>query len=164
MAKSKKAPRSRSILLPWLFGLFAIAGVFAAFIAAYIKLVIEPNLPSLDALTDYTPKIPLRVFTADNVLIGEFGQEHREYVPLKQIPAILKTALLVTEDEGFYAHGGIAFTGVLRAIAANLVGGGMAQGASTITMQVARNFFLSREKTYTRKLYEVMLAYKIEAA
>ena len=164
MATSKKAPRSRSILLPWLFGLLAITGVFAAFVAAYIKLVIEPNLPSLDALTDYTPKIPLRVFTADNVLIGEFGQEHREYVPLKQIPAILKTALLVTEDEGFYTHGGIAFTGVLRAVAANLAGGGMAQGASTITMQVARNFFLSREKTYTRKLYEVMLAYKIEEA
>ncbi|HJV54035.1 MAG TPA: penicillin-binding protein 1A [Noviherbaspirillum sp.] len=147
-----------------MFGLLVIAGVFAAFIAAYIKLVIEPNLPALDALTDYTPKIPLRVYTADNVLIGEFGQEHREYVPLKRIPSILKTALLVTEDEGFYSHGGIAFTGVLRAVVANLAGGGMAQGASTITMQVARNFFLSREKTYTRKLYEVMLAYRIEEA
>ncbi|MGE5649243.1 MAG: penicillin-binding protein 1A [Bacillota bacterium] len=170
MTKSKKAPpkkappRSRGILWPLLFGLLAIAGVFAAFAVAYIKLVIEPNLPSLDTLTDYTPKIPLRVFTADNVLIGEFGQEHREYVPIRQIPPILKTALLVTEDEGFYAHGGIAITGVLRAAVANLAGGGMGQGASTITMQVALNFFLSREKTYTRKLYEVMLAYKIEEA
>nr|WP_232429559.1 penicillin-binding protein 1A [Noviherbaspirillum autotrophicum] len=152
------------MLWPFLFGLLAIAGVLAAFVVAYIKLVIEPNLPSLDTLTDYTPKIPLRVYTADNVLIGEFGQEHREYVPIKQIPPILKTALLVTEDEGFYSHGGIAFTGVLRAMVANLAGGGMGQGASTITMQVARNFFLSREKTYTRKLYEVMLAYKIEEA
>lgn len=170
MAKSKKAPpnkapaRSRNILLPWIFGLIAIVGVFAAFVFAYVKLVIEPNLPSLDTLTDYTPKIPLRIFTADNVLIGEFGQEHREFVPIKQIPPILKTALLVTEDEGFYSHGGIAITGVLRAVAANLIGGGMAQGASTITMQVARNFFLSREKTYTRKVYEIMLAYKIEQA
>ena len=135
--------------------------MFAAGAAAYIFLVAIPNLPSLTALTDYQPKIPLRVYTADNVLIGEFGPEHRDFVPIAKIPAVMKNALLATEDDRFYSHGGIDFVGILRAALADLHGG-LSQGGSTITMQVARNFFLTREKTISRKINEILLSYKIE--
>jgi penicillin-binding protein 1A len=119
------------------------------------------DLPSLDALVDYKPKIPLRVYTSDNVLIGEFGQERRDFVPIKDIPLIQKQALLAIEDSRFYEHGGVDFKGVARAVVADLTGG-LKQGASTITMQVARDFFLTKEKLFSRKFTEVMLAYKIE--
>ena len=121
------------------------------------------DLPELDALVDYRPKIPLRVYTSDNVLIGEFGQERRDFVPIKDIPLIQKQALLAIEDSRFYTHGGVDFKGVARAVLADLTGG-LKQGASTITMQVARDFFLTREKLFSRKITEVMLAYKIERA
>ncbi len=119
------------------------------------------DLPSLDALVDYRPKIPLRVYTADGVQIGEFGQERREFTAIKDIPLIQKQALLAIEDSRFYEHGGVDFKGVARAVIADLTGG-LKQGASTITMQVARDFFLTKEKVFSRKLTEVMLAYKIE--
>lgn len=121
------------------------------------------DLPSLDALMDYRPKIPLRVYTSDNVLIGEFGQERRDFVAIKDIPLIQRQALLAIEDARFYEHGGVDFKGVARAVMADLTGG-LKQGASTITMQVARDFFLTKEKLFSRKLTEVMLAYKIEKA
>ena len=121
------------------------------------------DLPELDALTDYRPKIPLRVYTSDNVLIGEFGQERRDFVPIKDIPLIQRQALLAIEDSRFYTHGGVDFRGVARAVIADL-SGSLKQGASTITMQVARDFYLTREKLFSRKLTEVMLAYKIERA
>ncbi len=121
------------------------------------------DLPELDALVDYKPKTPLRVYTSDNVLIGEFGQERRDFVAIKDIPLIQKQALLAIEDARFYEHGGVDFKGVARAVLADLTGG-LKQGASTITMQVARDFFLTREKLFSRKLTEVMLAYKIERA
>jgi penicillin-binding protein 1A len=121
------------------------------------------DLPSLEALTDYRPKIPLRVYSSEGVLIGEFGQERREFVAIKDIPPIQKQALLAIEDSRFYQHGGVDFKGVARAVIADL-SGGLKQGASTITMQVARDFYLTREKLFSRKLTEVMLAYKIEAA
>ncbi|MBS1144238.1 MAG: penicillin-binding protein [Proteobacteria bacterium] len=131
---------------------------------ALIVLVLTyPNLPSLEVLTDYRPKIPLRVYTADGFLIGEFGEERRAVVAIADVPAVMKHAILAAEDDRFYQHGGIDYTGVLRAIGANLVGGGKRQGASTITQQVARNFFLTGEKTYTRKLYEALLSFKIES-
>jgi penicillin-binding protein 1A len=120
------------------------------------------DLPSLDSLTDYRPKIPLRVYTSDNVLIGEYGQERRDFVAIKDIPLVQKQALLAIEDSRFYEHGGVDYKGVVRAVLADLTGG-MKQGASTITMQVARDFYLSKEKLFSRKLTEVMLAYKIEA-
>ena len=119
------------------------------------------DLPNLDALVDYRPKIPLRVYTSDGVLIGEFGQERRDFVAIKDIPLIQKQALLAIEDSRFYEHGGVDFKGVARAIIADMTGG-MKQGASTITMQVARDFYLTKEKVLSRKLTEVMLAYKIE--
>lgn len=121
-----------------------------------------PRLPSLEVLTDYRPKIPLRVFSADGYLIGEFGEERRNVLRIGELPTIMKEAILAAEDERFYQHPGIDLQGVLRAAISNFVSGGKRQGASTITMQVARNFFLSSEKTLTRKLYEALLSFKIE--
>ncbi|CAJ94509.1 Membrane carboxypeptidase/penicillin-binding protein [Cupriavidus necator H16] len=146
----------------WAVGLVVAGAVVIALLLGYALLVAAPNLPSLDTITDYRPKIPLRIYTADNVLIGEFGEERRNFVPIAEIPDVMKKAVLAIEDDRFYEHGGVDFVGVLRAGLANLRGG-LSQGASTITMQVARNFFLSSEKTYTRKIYEMLLAYKIEA-
>jgi penicillin-binding protein 1A len=145
-------------------GLVATVAVVCTLLVGYALIVMAPQLPSLDALTDYRPKVPLRVYTADHVLIGEFGEERRSLVRFNDIPDIMKKAVLAIEDYRFYEHGGVDFIGILRAGTADLLHGGASQGASTITMQVARNFFLSSEKTYTRKLYEMMLAYKIERA
>ncbi len=146
------------------FPVLALAGlgVMGLAIAGFVLLVAYPNVPSVEALTDYQPKIPLRVYTADGVLIGEFGEERRSVVRVDEVPALMKQAILAAEDERFYQHTGVDYQGVLRAAYSNLVTGGKTQGASTITMQVARNFFLSREKTLTRKLYEALLAFKIE--
>jgi len=130
--------------------------------AGIVLILTYPNLPSLELLTDYRPKIPLRVYTADGHLIGEFGEERRAVVRIQDVPEIMKQAILAAEDERFYQHGGVDTLGVLRAAYFNLLGGGKRQGASTITQQVARNFFLSAEKTYTRKLYEALLSFKIE--
>ncbi|WP_027793759.1 penicillin-binding protein 1A [Paraburkholderia acidipaludis] len=146
------------------FGLIATLIVVGALIVGYGLVVMEPQLPSLDALTNYQPKVPLRIYTADHVLIGEFGEERRQLVRFQDIPDVQKKAVLAIEDYRFYEHGGVDFIGILRAGFADLMHGGASQGASTITMQVARNFFLSSEKTYTRKIYEMLLAYKIERA
>ena len=147
-----------------LYPLILVVGLFAIgiAIAAIVLVLTYPNLPSLEALTDYRPKVPLRVFTADGHLIGEFGEERRNVVRIEDVPAAMKQAILAAEDERFYQHGGIDTLGMARAAIMNLTSGGKKQGASTITQQVARNFFLSSEKTYTRKLYEVLLSFKIE--
>src|SRR5205807_859231 len=142
--------------------LLAGLGTAAVLLLALVIVLAYPNLPELGALTAYQPKIPLRVYSAEGVLIGEFGEERRAVVSIAEVPPQLKAAILAAEDERFYQHAGIDYIGVLRAAYANLVAGGRRQGASTITMQVARNFFLSSEKTLTRKLYEAMLAFKIE--
>ena len=146
------------------FPLMLLAGLAgaAACLARLVVALAYPNLPSLEVLTDYQPKIPLRVYTEEGALIGEFGEERRSLVAIKEVPEALKHAILAAEDERFYQHAGIDYLGVARAAYANLVHGGRRQGASTITMQVARNFFLSSEKTLTRKLYEALLAFKIE--
>src|SRR3954463_9931484 len=144
--------------------LAVLAGVVVAgiLLLCLVVALAFPNLPSLQSLTEYKPKVPLRVYTAEGVLIGEFGEERRAVVSIEEVPPQLKAAILAAEDERFYQHAGIDYVGVMRAAYANLVAGGRRQGASTITMQVARNFFLSSEKTLTRKLYEAMLAFKIE--
>ena len=134
-----------------------------AIIAIVIALA-YPNLPSLEVLTDYRPKIPLRVYTADGHLIGEFGEERRAVVSINEVPEIMKQAILAAEDDRFYQHIGIDYTGIIRAASSNILSGGKKQGASTITQQVARNFFLTTEKTYTRKLYEALLSLKIESS
>ena len=151
-------------LLVFPFALLAGLAALGAAVGAFVLLLLYPNLPSIDALTDYQPKIPLRIYSADGVLIGEFGEERRAVVKIAEVPALMKQAILAAEDERFYQHAGVDTLGVLRAAYSNLVGGGKRQGASTITMQVARNFFLSSEKTITRKAYEAMLAFKIEAS
>lgn len=157
-------PNSRLALRLLLYPIVVIAGLAAIGTAlALIVLVLTyPNLPSLEVLTDYRPKIPLRIYTADGQLIGEFGEERRAVVSIQEVPAVMKQAILAAEDERFFQHGGIDYQGVLRAAIANLTSGGKKQGASTITQQVARNFFLSSEKTYSRKLYEALLSFKIE--
>lgn len=127
-----------------------------------VFILLYPNLPSLEVLTDYRPKIPLRIYSAEGNLIGEFGEERRSVVKIGDVPVLMKQAILAAEDDRFYQHPGIDTAGVVRAAFVNLFGGGKKQGASTITQQVARNFFLSSEKTYTRKLYEILLSFKIE--
>ena len=161
-------PRIGVTTLKWLrflaFPLVLLGGVViaGACLAGLVVALAYPNLPSLDVLTDYQPKIPLRVYTAEGALIGEFGEERRLLITIKDVPVQVKQAILAAEDERFYQHTGIDYLGVARAAYANLTQGGRRQGASTITMQVARNFFLSSEKTLTRKLYEALLAFKIE--
>ena len=125
-------------------------------------VLIYPDLPSLEALTDYRPKVPLRVYSEDGFLIGEFGEERRAVVKIDEVPTQMKQAILAAEDERFYQHGGVDTVGMLRAALSNAVAGGAKEGASTITMQVARNFFLSREKTFKRKISEILLSHKIE--
>lgn len=125
--------------------------------------VTYPTLPSLESLTDYHPKIPLRIYTQEDALLGEYGEERRALVKIENVPLLMKQAILAAEDDRFYEHGGVDYVGVIRAALSNLTGGSK-QGASTITMQVARNFFLSREQTLTRKFNEVLLAFKIEGA
>ena len=151
---------SRWIIYPVAI-IIGIAAMAAAMVAVVLTLA-YPNLPSLEILTDYRPKIPLRVFTADGHLIGEFGEERRAIVRFDEVPAAMKQAILAAEDERFYQHGGVDALGIVRAALSNILGGGKRQGASTITQQVAKNFFLSSEKTYSRKLYEALLAFKIE--
>jgi penicillin-binding protein 1A len=152
-------------MLRWI--LLSIGTILGAILATFallgiVLILAYPRLPSIDVLTEYQPKIPLRIYTADGYLIGEFGEERRQFVRIQNIPEVMKQAILAAEDERFYQHPGIDTMGILRAAYANFIGGGKRQGASTITMQLARNFFLSSEKTLTRKLYEALLAFKIE--
>ena len=148
----------------WLYSLLLVfaAALAGLMLVGYAVAVAYPKLPSLEALTDYQPKIPLRVFSAEGDLIGEFGEERRALVKISDVPRPMRDAILAAEDERFYEHGGIDYTGVARAALSNFLQGGARQGASTITMQVARNFFLTSEKTFTRKFNEALLAFKIE--
>ncbi|AMO99468.1 penicillin-binding, 1A family protein [Collimonas arenae] len=154
---------TRALLLS-IGGLVLAGAVIGGLLVTYALVVMMPQLPDLDAITDYRPKVPLRIYTADHVLIGEFGEERRSLVKLDDIPADMKNAVLAIEDARFYQHGGVDVIGILRAVLTDVMHGGATQGASTITMQVARNVFLSSEKTYSRKIYEMLLAYKIETA
>lgn len=139
-----------------------VAGVAAVLILVAISMALAyPNLPDISDLEDYHPKLPLRVYSAEGDLIGEFGEEHRTLTPIAEIPLVMKNAILAVEDARFFQHGGIDYVGMLRAALAN-VGRSKSQGASTITMQVARNVYLSSEKTFTRKIYEVLLTLKLE--
>ncbi len=148
-----------------LFPLGVIAGLalLGGAVITFTVILAYDNVPSIEALTDYRPKVPLRVYTADGALIGEFGEERRTLVRLKDVPAVLKQAILAAEDTRFYHHTGVDFVGVARAALSNFTSGRPRQGASTITMQVARNVFLSPERTFSRKLNEVLLAFKIES-
>jgi len=131
-------------------------------VVSLAAVLVYPTLPSLESLTDYQPKLPLRIYTADGALLGEFGEERRSVVKIEAVPKKLILAILAAEDDRFFAHGGVDYLGVARAAWANVSRGGAREGASTITMQVARNFFLTSEKTLTRKFNEVLMAFKIE--
>ncbi len=162
-AQSRKPQRNwQQYLIRWGIFLGSAGLILLGLVIVYALVVAKPNLPDLDTITDYKPKVPLRIYTADNALIGEFGEERRNIIAIEDIPSYLKNAVVAIEDERFYEHGGVDYWGVLRATLANLRGR-LSQGASTITMQVARNFFLTNEKSFTRKIYEVLLAWKIEA-
>jgi len=145
----------------WL--LLAPLGALAAGLLTLVVsvAVLYPQLPDTSGLANYQPKQPLRVYTADGVEIGGFGSERRQYLRIGQIPKLMRESLLAVEDTRFYEHGGIDPKGVARAVVANL-SGGRSQGASTITQQVARTFFLTNERTLSRKLKEAMLSLKIE--
>jgi penicillin-binding protein 1A len=159
--KPKRIASTALRIVLGIVGLFVGLGVIGALIVVFTIALAYPNLPALDSITDYRPKIPLRIFSADNVLIGEFGEERRTLVRSAEIPDIMKRAVLAIEDDRFFEHGGVDYVGVIRAAVHNLSGGAR-QGASTITQQVARNFFLSSEQTLKRKVYEALLAWKIE--
>jgi len=149
--------------LSWFLGL-SLAGVLAILMLLALALATAyPNLPDISGLTDYRPKLPLRVLSNDGQLLAEFGDERRNFLTIKEIPKVMQDAVLAIEDARFYQHGGVDYLGVIRAGLAN-ISESRSQGASTITMQVARNFYLSTEKTLTRKIYEILLALKIENA
>ncbi|MDB5731823.1 MAG: penicillin-binding protein family [Variovorax sp.] len=145
----------------WGAGIVAAGVASLLFVIAVALAMAYPNLPDVSELSDYRPKLPLRVFSSEGVLIGEFGEERRTLSPIETIPKVMKDAVLAAEDARFYMHGGVDYKGMLRAGLANL-NRVKSQGASTITMQVARNVYLSSERTFTRKIYEVLLTFKLE--
>ncbi len=140
----------------------AVAGVFSLLMVIAVALAMAyPNLPEITSLSDYRPKLPMRVYSAEGELLAEYGEERRELTPIAQIPQVMKNAVLAAEDARFFEHGGVDYVGMVRAGLANF-GRSKSQGASTISMQVARNVYLTAEKTYTRKIYEVLLTFKLE--
>jgi penicillin-binding protein 1A len=149
------------VALAWIAGLSAAAILSVLTLVALALALAYPNLPDISDIADYRPKLPLRVFSADGDLIGEFGEERRKLTPIREIPKVMTNAILAVEDARFYQHGGVDYVGVIRAGLAN-VGRAKSQGASTITMQVARNVYLTSEKTFTRKIYEILLTFKLE--
>ena len=166
--EKKSAPKQPAEQKTWFLQLFTwvvgigVAGFASVLIIVAITMAIAyPNLPDISDLEDYRPKLPLRIFSAEGDLLGEFGEEHRTLTPIAEIPDVMKNAILAIEDARFFQHGGVDYVGMVRAALAN-VGRAKSQGASTITMQVARNVYLSSEKTFTRKIYEILLTFKLE--
>ena len=145
----------------WAVGLLSAGAAALLMVLAIALAMAYPNLPDISDLAEYRPKLPLRIYSIDKVLIGEFGEERRSFTPIEDIPQVMKDAVLAIEDARFFQHGGVDYLGVIRAGLAN-VRNFKSQGASTITMQVARNVYLSAEKSYTRKIYEILLTFKLE--
>ncbi len=161
-AAAPAAPRSLlSHVLLWTFGIGAAVAVVVALVVAVALAMAYPQLPDVSDLADYRPKLSMRVYSVEGTQIGEFGEEKRNLTPFKDIPKVMKDAVLAIEDARFYQHNGVDYIGLARAGLANL-GRAKSQGASTITMQVARNVYLSSEKTFTRKIYEILLTTKLE--
>ncbi|PYE78248.1 penicillin-binding protein 1A [Xylophilus ampelinus] len=166
--KDKLVSLGKAGWLTWLLrallamvGLVVAGAVSLVLVVAVALAVAYPNLPDISDLADYRPKLPLRVYSTEGALLGEFGEERRNLTPIADIPKVMIDAVLAAEDTSFYSHGGVDYKGVLRAGLANL-NRAKSQGASTITMQVARNVYLSSEKTFTRKIYEILLTFKLE--
>ena len=143
----------------WLF-FTAIAGACLIFSSAFLYL--SPKLPSVDSLRDVQLQTPLRIYSQDKQLIAEFGEKRRTPVSFEQIPEHFVHAILAAEDDGFFSHKGVDPKGLLRAATELIATGSIKSGGSTITMQVAKNYFLSREKTFSRKFNEIFLALQIE--
>jgi penicillin-binding protein 1A len=146
------------------FYLLLLVSIGVAVVAAVLYVKIEPQLPSIEVLRDVQLQEPLRIYASDRKLLAEFGEKRRSPVKISQVPDAMVQAFLAAEDDRFFEHSGVDFQGLLRAAVELVRTGKKRQGGSTITMQVARNFFLSSEKTYLRKLTEILLAYKIEGS
>ncbi|QAU33855.1 PBP1A family penicillin-binding protein [Janthinobacterium sp. 17J80-10] len=157
------SPSRLRTMLKLAAGLLIGLSLGAAIGGAYVIRQLWRELPAVDHLATYEPVLPLRIYDRDGNLLGEYGEERRDFVPLERIPLKVRQALLAIEDARYYEHGPVDFIGLARSAVSNFKAGGHAQGASTITMQVARVFFLSRQKTYHRKIMEVLLAYKLES-
>lgn len=153
-------------LLTTLFKYLFVLGIVGSLLGGAslygLYLYLEPQLPSIENLKDVRYQVPLRVYTADNQLIAEFGEKRRIPVAYEHTPETMIQAFLAAEDDRFFSHPGVDYKGILRAGVQLALTGKRRQGGSTITMQVARNFYLSPEKTFTRKLNEIFLALKIE--
>ena len=147
------------------YGSIAFLAISALSLLALLGsyLYLSPQLPSIEGLSDTRLQVPLRIYSSDGSLLGEFGEKRRTPKALDEIPLLMQQAFLSAEDNRFYDHGGVDYQGILRAVINLIKTGERGQGGSTITMQLARNFYLSKEKTYTRKIREIFLAFKIES-
>ena len=162
ISTGKASPQQWAVrIILWAAGIALAGGLSLLMVIALALAVAFPNLPDISDLSDYRPKLPLRVYSEEGDLLGEFGEERRNLTPIAEIPKVMSNAVLAIEDSRFYQHGGVDYLGVIRAGLAN-VGKVKSQGASTITMQVARNVYLTSEKTFTRKIYEILLTFKLE--
>ena len=130
---------------------------------AGLYLYLSPNLPEESALRNITLRTPMRVLSRDGALIGQFGEQKRKPLQFEQIPQSFIDALLAAEDDGFFEHGGIEPLSLMRAVSELLLTGKKGSGGSTLTMQVARNYFLTLDQTFLRKFTEILLAFQIEA-
>lgn len=162
LLRTRQRGLSITRLLAWIVGIPVFLAVAGSLGILIVLLMVNDRLPAIDSMVDYRPKLPLKIFTVDNQLIGEFGQERRQYIRFSDAPQGIKYAILAAEDARFFEHHGVDFIGVARAALANFSAGRTSQGGSTITMQLAKEFYLSRERTYSRKLTEVLLALRIE--
>ena len=131
-------------------------------ILSVVSSIVIPDLPNIESLRDVKMQIPLRIYSREGSLISEFGEMRRIPVSIQETPQQLINAFIAAEDDRFYEHPGVDWQGILRAVINLVLTGEKGQGGSTITMQVARNFFLSNEKSYMRKINEIFLAFKIE--
>ena len=146
------------------FALIALSNLFMMGMAAVVIVVmlLLPGLPDIETIKTLQLKVPLRIYSSDGQLMGEFGDQRRVPIEINKTPPTLIAAVLAAEDDRYYQHVGIDYRGVLRAMYTNVVSGSRSQGASTITMQVARNFYLTKERTYLRKAREALLALRLE--
>ncbi len=148
------------------FKLLIIIGLVMTSLAAAVVaggyFYLNPKLPSIEGLSNVQLQVPLRIYSSDGALMGEFGEKRRTPKKLDEIPELMRQAFLSAEDDRFFEHPGVDYQGILRAVVNLVMTGQRGQGGSTITMQLARNFYLSSEKTYLRKLNEILLALKIE--
>ena len=149
-------------MLRFIFNFIQSMVLFSLAALLIVSLYILPGLPDIETLKDVKMQVPLRIYTADMSLIAEYGEKRRTPVKIDEVPKKLIEAFLAAEDDRFFAHPGVDWQGLARAAYSLIKTGTKKQGGSTITMQVARNFFLSHEKTYLRKLNEIFLAFKIE--